>query len=61
MNEIRAEIRSLIDKHKIDKDAPINLSEEDLTSALVVLINRERKEVTDFAVEKISGVRLNTF
>lgn len=61
MNEIRAEIRSLIDKHKIDKDAPINLSEEDLTSALIVLINRERKEVTDFAVEKISGVRLNTF
>lgn len=53
MNEIRAEIRSLIDKHKIDKDAPINLSEEDLTSALIVLINRERKEVAEFAVNKI--------
>jgi hypothetical protein len=55
MEEIGAEIRSLISKYKIDSDLSTNLNVEDFTSALIVLINRERREVCEYATTRLSG------
>jgi len=55
MTEIRAEIRSLIDKYRTDANRATNLNEEDFTSALVVIINRETREVSEYAISKITS------
>lgn len=55
MREIEAEILSLIEKHKIDQAAPLNLKEFSFVKDVVKIVERERREVSEYAVSKIKG------
>lgn len=54
MQEIKEEIGALILKHKKETNLPLNLHEEAFTSALIEIVNRERREVSDFVVKKLA-------